>query len=490
MTKRQGVGVVFLLLVPLLWGGCAPAMGPLVREKCQNDGCTKEQQYAAEAYAYRLKLAKENPDGTFSVRYAVLPNNEVARIVKNRLDDLDFVLDYNNPDWAPYIEEFGLRDELEQQKRIFKAGYGRLRLVDLHNDFKEYMGERSSYLLYNHGRGYDVSKVFAEDVFAAYPFTSDRIENARANGMLKEVERFVWSARRELGRKEPDPNDPDDKNKFVWHPDETGIEFISYKIMDTASPRDNSVDYVEGTRLAMKKNGLEKESKPALKLFVPSGGYGAVLVMDKDKEGEIGFLLPDFVEQVSRVTSAQGLVNDSILSRLFQRTEEEEKRFKPTKALPPIVVEIAPVGKNKVDVWEYNNNGWTVPFKYKNERADNYSVSIKLKGEDESGYDPTSPTKQIVYFRKMWNGNGSVYEQFYPQSPYDQANLVRVSVSDKRVVLVTNNGDEITGYVTPGANKFIKDNPYSIEYTESETRWLLMDEDNDGKYEKRRQVAR
>src|SRR3989338_11503275 len=113
MSRRASVSV-FLLLAALLWGGCAPAFGPLVREKCQNDGCTREQQYVAEAYAYRVKLTTENTDGTFSVNYAILPNTEVARIVKNRLDDLKVVLDPKNLDWATFIEEFGLRSELER----------------------------------------------------------------------------------------------------------------------------------------------------------------------------------------------------------------------------------------------------------------------------------------------------------------------------------------------------------------------------------------
>lgn len=488
MTK-QASAKTLMLLVPFLLGGCAPAFGPLVREKCQNDGCTKEQQYAAEAYAYRAKFTTENPDGTLSINYAVLPNAEVARIVKNRLDDLASVLDYKEPLWAAYIEEFGLRPELERQEKIFQALYARLRLIDNYNNFKEYMGERSSYLPQDHGRGYDAARVFVEDVFAAYPFTSDRIENARSSGILKEVERFIWSARRELGRKEQDPAYPDDPNRFIWRPEEVGIEFVGYKVIDMANPRDNYVDYIEGTRLVMTKDGWKKENKPALKLFIPNGGYSAVLIIDKDKEGEIGSLLPDFVERVSRITTGENLATNEIISRLFPMTEEE-KRVKP-KDPPPIMVEIAPVGKNKVDVWEYKDGGWTVPFKYKTERADNYSVSVKIKGDDQTSHDPTSPNKQVEYFRKMWNGNGSVYENFYPQPPYDQSNIVRVSVSDKRVVMVTNNGDEITGYVTPGTNKFIKDNPYSVEYTESnDVRWLLMDEDGDGKYEKRRQVAR
>ena len=131
-----------------------------------------------------------------------------------------------------------------------------------------------------------------------------------------------------------------------------------------------------------------------------------------------------------------------------------------------------------------------MPFRYKNERADNYNVSVKIKGDDQASHDPTSPTKKIEYFRKEWNGNGNVYENFYPQPPYDQSNVVNVSVSGTRVVIVTNNGDEISGYIIPSSDKFIKDVPYSIEYTESQNRWLLMDEDNDGKYEKRRQIAR
>ena len=441
MTKRLDVSVIFLVLVALLFiGGCAPSFGPLVREKCQKDGCTKEQQYLAEAYAYRLKLTKENPDGTFSPNYAVLPNKEVAEIVKNRLDDLNSVLDYKNVDWTKFIEEFNLRPELEREEKVFKALYSRLRLIDNYNNFKEYMGETSPNRPRELDSGYDASLVFVEDVFKAYPFVSDRIEVARAGGNLKEVERFVWSARRELGRKEPDPNYPDDENKFTWRPEEVGVEFVSYKIIDTPSPRDNKVDYVEASRLVMTKDGFKKESKPAFKLFVPASGYYAVLVLDKDRENEIGFLLPDFVEQVSSVVSAESLATDTIISRLFP-IEEKEKRIKP-KPLPQVIVEIAPVGKNKVDVWEQNVNGWIIPFKYKNERSDNYSVTVKIKGEDNGRHDPSNPNKQIENFSKEWTGNGRVIERFRPKAPFDQSNIVNVAVSGRRVVFVTTDGNE------------------------------------------------
>ena len=240
----------------------------------------------------------------------------------------------------------------------------------------------------------------------------------------------------------------------------------------------------------MKPDGMHKESKPALKLFVPDRSWPAVLVLDRDKEGDVGFMLPDLVKTFSSsLTSAASLFNSAdIIDNLFP-VSEQEKRIRP-KDRPPITVDIAPVGRNKVDVWEKNDQGWTIPFRYKNDRFDNYNVTAKIKNDESQYFDPSATNKRIDYLKKEWSGTGNVTEFFRPKAPFDEANIVSISVGGNRILMVTNHGEEVTGYVTTGSNKVIQDKPYQVEYTESEKRWLLADEDNDGKFEKRKQVAK
>ena len=487
MRGKHLIGL--LVLGAFALSGCAPKYATIMRDKGSAEGWTKEQQAVAEHFSYRLKFTTENSDATYSVNYSVLSNELVAKIVKERIEDLESVLDYKNSGWAPYIKAFGLRDELERELKIFKGVHNRLRLIDNYNSFRQQMGQRSSSRPLELDLSYDVSKVFVEDVFGVYPFISERIDEARKNNKLKEVERLLWSANRTYGRKEQDPSDPEDPNKFIWRPEEVGLEFVSYKILDDSNPRDNTIDYIEGTRFKMTSNGIRKESKPALKLFVPERNWPSVLVIDWDKEGEVGFGLPDSVESASSgLVTAESLFATTVINRIFP-VSEQEKRIPPKDPLP-MVVEIAPVGRTKVDVWEYNDQGWTVPLRYKNDRADNYYAAHKIKDDDLPNFDHSSNNKQVDYFKKDWNGNGAVVEYFRPKAPFDQANLVSLAVSNNRVVAVTKQGEEITGYVTSGSNRVIQDYPYQIDYSENdEKRWRIVDEDGDGKYEKKRQVA-
>jgi len=474
--------IVFLAIIS---SGCAITLRSSFQDQCKTEGWTNDQCDVAFYHGLRQKFTVENGNGGYEPSYNVLTRELVLRIFDDRLTDLDDLLDYKNKDEAKFLKEFGLRAYLERQEKIFKADRDRLQLVDNHSKFREYMGESSSSRSNHHDR-FNSASVFVEDLAGAYPFVSTQIEQARTNGSLKEIERFTWFANVALGRKEPDPNDPEDQNKFIWKPIKLGVEFVSYKIMDGEQPKDNNVEYIEGTRLEIADNGnVKRESKPSVKVFVSGGGYNSVVVIDKDKEGEIGFSLPDFVENSQRVNSAQGLMTGSLFSKLFY--EPQSKNRIPPKDPPPIVVEIAPVGKTKVDVWETNANGWTVPMRYKNDTADNYSVEAKIKNSELDGFDHSKP-KQIEHFKKTWESTGRVVEYFRPKAPYDQANLTTVSVYGKDVRLVTVDGDVIQGVVTPNSNKFLQDKPYEISYIQAERRWLIKDEDGDGKYEKKRET--
>lgn len=486
--KYRIFSVNLILILAFASANCTTTIRSSFQEQCDVEKWTNEQCDVAFYLGLREKFLVENDEGDYEPNYNALTREQVIGIFDDRLQDLDDLLDPKNEDNAKFLKEFELRSDLERREAIFKAGYSRLLLVDNNYKFRGFMGELSPSQS-GHMDRFDTASVFVENLAEAYPFASAQIEQARANGSLEEVEHVIWFSERTLGRKESDPSDPNDPNKFIWKPVIVGLELVSYKIMNDQQPKDNRVEYIEGTRVEITESGVvERESSPSLKMFVSGNGRNSVLVIDKDREGEIGFLLPDFIERANRINSAEALMNDLTFSRLFHEPEDQKRVMPPDP--PPITLTIALVGENVIDVWETSDDGWTVPMMYQNDRADNYRVSVKIEGDDEDGYDHASNNKKIEYFRKIWNGNGNVYEHFYSKSPYDQSNLVKVSVSGTRVVMVTNEGEEITGYITPGNNKFIQDNPYSIEYTESEVRWLLVDEDSDGKFEKRRQIVR
>lgn len=484
--KTRNIVPSLLVAFSIISTGCATTLRSSFQDQCKTEGWTNDQCDVAFYYGLREKFAKENENSGYDANYNVLTREQALKIFDLRLADLEALLDYKNKDEAKFLKEFGLREYLERQEKIFKADRDRLNLVNNHNNFKQYMGETSSSRPRHLMESFDSASVFVEDVVSAYPFTSAYIDNARSSGNLKEIERHVSFSQRTLGKKEPDPNDPEDQNKFIWRPVKVGVEFVGYKIIDADNPRDNKIDYIEGTRLEVADNGnIKRESKPSLKLFVPGNGYNSVLVIDKDKEGQIGFSLPDFVEQTSRVDSGQSLMNDSVLSKLFY--EQESQKRVPPKDPPPVMLEIARVGQTKVDIWETNANGWTAPMKYKNDRADNYSVEVKLKGSEKEDFDH-SAAKQMEYFRKTWDSTGKVVEYIYPKPPYNQANLSQVTVYGKDIRLVNIDGEVTEGVITSGTNKFLQDKPHQISYTQAEKRWMIKDEDGDGKYEKKREI--
>ena len=476
-----------IILFSIVWGGCAITLRSSFQDQCKVEGWTNDQCDVAFYSGVRQKFAKDNGSGEYEPTYNSLTREQMLKIQDNRLVDLDNLLDYNNKDNDKFLKEYALRPYLERQENIFKAGRDRLQFVDNYNKFKEYMGE-SSYR--PGGDRFNTASMFVEDLTTTYPFTSSPIDEARSHGHLKEVEKVMWFSERILGIKEPDPNDPSDANKFIWKSVKVGVEFISYKVIDSETPKDNNVDYIQGTRFEIADNGnLRRETMPSIKMFNSGNGYNSVIVIDKDRQGEIGFTLPDFVERSQRISSAEQLMSESVFSRLFPEPQNQ-KRI-PPKDPPPIIVEIAPVGKTKVDVWETSNDGWTVPTRYKNDRSDNYEIDYKIKGSDVENFDHANTNKQVDYFRKMWIGvgDGRVVEYIRPKSPYDQANLSQVSVFSKDIRLVTADGNVEQGVITPNINKWIQDKPHQLSYTHANRRWMIWDEDGDGKYEKKREIS-
>ncbi len=480
--------------------GCATTYRDEFLKQAKEKNWTKEEQLAAYYASFRVYFAKPANDGKFTVLYSRLPKSEVTKQLGKYLADLSGFLDYRDEEADRYMKAFGLREHFEWEEKLFKVVKARARAAELQDTFKEMIGENSS-MPGMAGEGEDLSHGYSEYIFRngnlrdLFPFKSTVIEEAKKNGLLKQVEHFSMERYQEFHHKEPDPNAPDDRNKFVWRSKKIALEITKYKIMtEGVRPENNYGNYEEVYRVLDGK----KESAPAVQMFLDESGSFGVAVIDVDEERKgSGFGLPDFVERLPE----NDVASEAMFARLFPE-EEKYKRIEPKR--PPIRVEIARVGE-RANVWEKATDpkGWTVPLTYQQKPLhDNYNVRIKFKMPDVKESESGHPHHlfQIEYIEKEWNsgassfewGVGKVVEYYRPKPPYDQPVLgarVMLEESPKKLQLVVPDGTEKVGFITPLSNIFVEDRPEQIAYTVGDERWLIRDEDHDGIYEKRKKIS-
>ena len=497
----------------LIFAGCQPTLFDNFKDAtCIPKRWTNEQCRAAFRRGTKLFFGKEKPDGKgeLEVNYGVLEISEVDREVKNLREDLRVALDYGNRPERKFIDIHKLGPYLEHQEKVLEALDSSLQAVSLNEIFKASMGLSTNYSQYGyngnpHGDSYDLKKIFGmKDIASAYPFSSDQIEEARKQGKLEIIESIEWKINRVLGRRIPDPhdpNDPKDENRFVWRPQFEWLSGTTYKIWDVKNdpePKNSLGNYIEIFR--MKQDG-KKEQHPALKVFFPHGTETGVFVLDSDKEGDPGFGLPDFVE-TTRVSSLRDIAqNQTLLSRLFVEKDRQE-RIKPNPK--PVFAEIVRVGQ-PMDMWEQasDSSGWKVAgLKYQNTLKNNYNVKINLSrdGKSTNNGQPPEIISSIEYIAKEWTGSdqytpstGQVVEYFKPKADFSSKNIVNARVSSrenpKRIVIEFEDGREDAGTVTAGSNKYIEDEPFAIEYTEGQTRWRIEKDQGSNVFNKKKQVA-
>lgn len=495
--QRQGLALVLALMGWLITNGCQHRYRvefPKLREAREN---TKEQRLAALADSYKyVALEWDEKKNEYQTSFRKLTLKMLRNQLDDRLKDFEVILDYRNEEWARFIEQFKLRAEYERKEELIKAFRDRVRVLELDNEFQTLMGRRSTYW----GPEpdpldvVDLKKIFAAGDFReTFHFESDLVNEARKNGILQLVEEFVWFSNQTYGKKEPDLADPNDRFKFNWQSVQMGLQFKSYKVVNGQKPRDSDVDYIEGTRILVDHRGnrlaLQEEGRPVLKIFVLENK--AVVVVDQDKEKEIGFGMPEMVIEANKIVSAKMLMSQSVVELLFPEKPKDKRRPPPSK--PDLKVEIALVGV-PIDLWEKAAAlaGWRVPFPYKNTQSDNYYTKILAANpkKDINADSPEANVRQIEYIAKVYEGNGSVMEYYRPKAPFNEKNVAHAYVEEgKRIRIEFSNGESRSGMVAPGTNIFIEDRPYRIVFTEGEKRYIIWDKDNDGKYELRLETS-
>jgi hypothetical protein len=505
MKLLRSLTTAIALMFVFLLAGCVSPYRAEFDNAGKDKHWTKKQTLAAFAYADRIWWAREVQEGSnqYVIIYGKVPTTKVASQIETVLRDLDESLDPNNAEMVQYLDTFKLRADLTHEEQITKAQYARVHAADLENQFEQKMGDRPEYgPEAQMGGGYNIRKIFlTKDVSEAFPFKASQIEGAKADGSLKEIESLELEYTTPYDHKASDPKHPNDENEFVWKPAKMSIRLTNYKIVTEDKPQDNKGNYIEGYRVIDGK----QESKPTLKIFFPSGGEGAVVLVDTDREGEAGFGVPDILQVASDIENVKDVINDgTLLATLFQE-KKSEKRVLPPHNL--FKIEISKVDQ-PVDQWEKSTdpNGWIVPFKYVTMMGDNYNVRIKFKHQKIDPSNPGYPNgdhehsmfMEVEYIAKEYTkageryeaSPGQVIEYYHPKGLFATKVQVKVLEEDstKKLSFEFEDGDEVVGVVPSGSNKFIEDKPYAISYTEGSKRWWIQSSDG-SKFDKRKQAS-
>ncbi len=506
-NKRHAllVGTLLLLLT-----GCHETFQSFFDEMAREAGWTREQTLVARYDAYKLLFLKEKADKSgYDIFYSRLSNAEVLAKVDELLKSIDQDLSYKNELIATYIDKVAhARPFLEKKERVLQALYRRLKPRDLQNDFNELMGVQASvedismgeqHLVNMHSR-YAPDVIFVSDPRSIFTMDSEQVSDARKHNRLHEVETLLFNAKQKLAYKESDPADPRDPNKFLWRERTVGLELKASKIYDEKT-HDNEPHYIEGHRIyvASDTTGTQqtiyREVLPAVVIYYNPEQSNGVLVIDEDLEIESGYGIPDEVRPTGTISDLASFATQEILPKIFP-IKAKERRIKPEEK--SLTVEIAPLGE-PVDVWEpaQDSVGWKVSVPYMNERRDNYHVKLSVRMP--AVIDPGKSAITLSTVKKEWHGSnyrlagpGAVVEYYRLKPPYDgELSFAKIlhAENTKRILFVLTDGNEVRGMIISGANAFVEEKPYAIEYTDSDIRWRLESSKRDGIYDKRKKVA-
>lgn len=503
---KRSLFTALALLILAFTTACVPPYRQTFNDEGKAKGWTQKQTNAAYAYADKSFWSREAGENKYIILYGRIPTSKVRSQIEGVLHDLDSGLDPKNEEMRQYLETFNLRKDVEHDEEIAEAIYDRIRASELETQFKQKMGDTPEYgPEAEMAQGYSVRKIYvAKSLVDAFPFKSDQIEAAKKNGLLKEIEHAELNFDAAYDHKEADPEHPDDQNAFVWKAKKQSIKLTSYKIVSTEKPLDNHGSYIEGFRVIEGK----QETAPALKVFFPEGGESAVVLVDTDEEGQPGFGIPNILDSLSSETRVTDLLtNGNLLSELFDKKEAKKNRVLPENKL--FKIEIAKLGA-PVDEWTKSTDaaGWIVPFKYSNDRGDNFNVRVHYKkptpveiaaliaaGKSHSEY------MRIEYIEKEYTktgdqyvaSSGQVIEYYRPKEAFAGDVKAQVLHEDntKKVSFEFADGSIVEGFVTPKSNKFIEDKPYAKSYTEGDKRWWIQKSSEESDvYDKRKGVGK
>ena len=261
-------GFVLFLLVFIL-SGCQTFETESINSY-KTRGETQDEAEVNYHSSFRYEFSEEveiNGKKVWIPKYSVLKLADLEKKLEDSLIVIDQITDYGNQLDSVFVDKFKLRDELLKDRKIQEGKLQRIKPARLHEKFKNLTGTSFHGSMNENGK-YNAKKIFwPKDLQSAFPFTFDKVDDARNRKVLKEIEHEFWSSKRLLDSKKPDPLKLDDQNVFIWKSKDEALEFFSFKILDSDKPENNQSDYIEAFRVFDGK----KEKHPSLQIFFHQG---------------------------------------------------------------------------------------------------------------------------------------------------------------------------------------------------------------------------
>lgn len=427
-----------------------------------------------------------------------LLTSDLEKMMSDQAKSLDDLLSYKNRRDADWIDWFtGFRRGLEKEEAVILEILRRLKYVKAYNEFRDAVGdlpvsmqpEASNYFFPAGRKFYSMRVLYPVKRITDLPFTAEYLETAKRDGKLRLVDTFEVASSQEFAKKIPDLYDP---NAFNWEKQVRGWAVKSYKVMvDNDKPADNITHFIEVYR--KKRDASGYEDKPAVQGFMAAGGTKVtIFVVDYDREGTQGYGSPDEVVRIfTDITTGKDIFADSMLRTKLLESLYESPQYnpkdKPERKKPKdrvIYAAIVKMGEASLDVWE--KGSWSVPFEYKT-LSQNLELEYKKpKTPEEKRLEEKEKLKRIKFFIREFKQDGrkSVIEYWIPKEEYSGQNIASSFAGTDVFTIRRRGGTEERAEIQHFAA-----HPKFIDYWYGGKWFRIADEDGDGVFEKKREIA-
>lgn len=449
------------------------------------------------AYAYPHAILHDEKKEKWEINFQGVLTSDFKKVQEDQAKSVDFLLSHKDREVADFVDgSKGFRLGLEKEEKILLWMMRRLRYVETYNQFIDLVGElpsemrpqEFSYFFPTGRKFYSMRVLYPVRNIEAISFTSEYLEAAKRGGMLKLVDSFDITSSQEFAKKVPNLYDPND---FAWETHVRGWKILSYKVVSGGDkPADNIVHYIEIYRKS--KDLKDTESRPAVRGFLAAGGQKvSVFIVDYDKEGTPGFGSPDgVVRSFTDITTgndifADSLFREKLLVALYDSPQVNPSE-KPERKRPKdrtIYTEIVKLGEAKVDLWE--KGMWSVPIDYKT-LSSNIEIEYKKpENAEERRIQEREKLKRIKLFTRhfMQDGKKVVSEYWIPKDDYTKFNIAEVYAFSTIQLRRKGYAEEKADVEHFG--KYRK----AIEYFYGGKWFQIVDENGDGVFEKKREIA-
>uniref|UniRef100_A0A6M3IQF1 Lipoprotein n=2 Tax=viral metagenome TaxID=1070528 RepID=A0A6M3IQF1_9ZZZZ len=482
MIKRLVLTCLLLLFV-----GCLNFKDHVIK-------ISKEKGYTAEQadVIYHAVLQKElmdvEKDGSRTIKYDnYLTADDVLSQVDEMIEAIDTAFKPENKmtKVGRTLRDFPkMKEALEKNRRVLKFMSDRITGLKTYNEFKKLQTGKKEKKY-----SFDLLNPLV-DVKDEFKFTSKTIEDAREKGKLTVIEDLIHMFDFEV--KNQDPKYPNDTNRFIYEKKYVNLRIVVYDIGS-----DHSGDYVEVFR--------DFEYAPAMKIFKNEQDQLNIVVIDRDKYNEFGYMIPDVVREVYGIPKEKIAIyltkdNTFVDDLYYEKPTEKEKIVPYINDNKLFFVKVGNI--QLIDEFEINKNGWDIPIEYKDRLGNNYKPFVILKKPEkelieQAKKDNVPVYGQILYVVRQYTslkneymaGMGNVVEYYTPIDRFAFRDIAGLTINKRKIII-----DQPGLPTTMGMSSiFTGTSPCIIEYSEGTNKWdiryKLVDNDGDGKFEARKKIA-